>query len=81
MQIANPVYLDLETTGLDPAADEILEIGILADDGTVLLDSLVRPIRHRTWPRAQTIHVKFRQPCVPVAHRPGKIDDRGAISR
>ena len=56
MQIANPVYLDLETTGLDPATDEILEIGILDDDGTVLLDSLVRPIRHRTWPRAQTIH-------------------------
>ena len=43
MQITNPVYLDLETTGLDPATDEILEIGILDDDGTVLLDSLVRP--------------------------------------
>ncbi|MGB5732946.1 MAG: 3'-5' exonuclease, partial [Thiohalocapsa sp.] len=56
MKTTNPVYLDLETTGLDPATDEILEIGILDDDGTVLLDNLVRPQRHRTWPRAQTIH-------------------------
>jgi DNA polymerase III epsilon subunit-like protein len=33
------VYLDLETTGLDPRTDEILEIGILDDAGTVLVDS------------------------------------------
>jgi DNA polymerase III subunit epsilon len=50
------VYLDLETTGLDPAKDEILEIGILADSGEVLLDSLVRPERHREWPEAQKIN-------------------------
>ena len=56
MQTTNPVYLDLETTGLDPADDEILEIGILDDDGTALLDSLVHPIRHRTWLRAQAIN-------------------------
>jgi DNA polymerase-3 subunit epsilon len=41
------VFLDLETTGLDPRTDEILEIGILDDAGRVLLDSLVRPERHR----------------------------------
>jgi len=30
------VFLDLETTGLDPRADEIVEIGILDEDGQVL---------------------------------------------
>jgi DNA polymerase-3 subunit epsilon len=50
------VFLDLETTGLDPHADEILEIGILDDAGTVLVDSLVRPERHRRWPGAEAIH-------------------------
>lgn len=29
--------------------------GILADDGTVLLDSLIRPIRCSSWPEAQRI--------------------------
>jgi hypothetical protein len=38
-------FLDLETTGLDPVRDEILEIGILDDGGEILLDSLVRPER------------------------------------
>ena len=50
------VYLDLETTGLDPAHDEILEVGILADSGEVLLDTLVRPERHRTWPKAERVN-------------------------
>jgi DNA polymerase-3 subunit epsilon len=50
------LYLDLETTGLDPATDEILEIGILADDGEILLDTLVRPLRHTAWPEAQRIN-------------------------
>jgi DNA polymerase-3 subunit epsilon len=49
-------FLDLETTGLDPVRDEILEIGILDDDGEILLDSLVRPERHQTWPAAQRIN-------------------------
>lgn len=49
------VYLDLETTGLAPT-DEILEVGILDDRGTPLLDTLVRPVRHTEWPKAQAIH-------------------------
>ena len=50
------IFLDLETTGLDPVRDEILEIGILDDDGEILLDSLVRPDRHQAWPAAQRIN-------------------------
>ena len=45
------VFLDLETTGLNPRT---VEIGILGEDGQVLLDTLVRPVRHRSWPGAQT---------------------------
>ena len=36
------VYLDLETTGLYPPDDEILEIAVVDDAGAVLLHSLVR---------------------------------------
>jgi DNA polymerase-3 subunit epsilon len=50
------VFLDLETTGLDPRTDEIVEIGVLDEDGQVLLDTLVRPVRHQSWPEAQRVH-------------------------
>jgi DNA polymerase-3 subunit epsilon len=39
---AQPVFLDTETTGLDPRS-EIVEICILESDGRVLVDRLVRP--------------------------------------
>jgi DNA polymerase-3 subunit epsilon len=37
-----PVYLDTETTGLE-RSDEIIEIALIDFDGTLLLDTLVRP--------------------------------------
>jgi len=39
------VFLDTETSGLVPTISEILEIAIVALDGTVLLDTKVRPVR------------------------------------
>lgn len=40
------LYLDTETTGLSPnAGDAIVEIAIVDDDGTKLLDTLVNPRR------------------------------------
>lgn len=52
----NVVYIDTETTGLDPVENEILEIAIVNDQGDILLDSLVRPVRNTTWEQAQKIH-------------------------
>ncbi len=37
------VYLDTETTGLDPFSDKIVEISIIDDQGEVLLNTLINP--------------------------------------
>lgn len=42
--LARPLFIDTETTGLDGLA-EIVEISILDQDGSVILDTLVRPMR------------------------------------
>lgn len=42
---AEPVFLDTETTGLDPD-DEVVDIAIVAFDGTILVDSLIKPNKH-----------------------------------
>ena len=39
----NPLFVDTETSGLDADA-EIIEVAVLALDGTVLLDTLVKPV-------------------------------------
>ena len=39
-----PVFLDTETTGLDSGA-EIIEISVADQDGGILVDTLVKPIR------------------------------------
>lgn len=48
--------LDTETTGLDRQDDEILSIAVIDQDGTVLLDTCLTPVRKRNWERAQGIH-------------------------
>ena len=50
------VVLDLETTGLDPLVDEILEVGVVGSADDIILDSLVRPVSKRDWLEAQAIH-------------------------
>ncbi len=49
-----PVYLDTETTGLGDA-DQIVEIGIVDGEGSVLFESLVKPIGRMT-PDAMRVH-------------------------
>lgn len=50
------VYLDSETTGLEPGHDEVLEIGIVDDEGQPLVSSLVKPERATEWPDAERIN-------------------------
>lgn len=51
-----PIYLDLETTGLDPIWDDVLEIAIIDHEEKVLLDTLVKPCFTTEWPDAQAIN-------------------------
>lgn len=52
------VFIDTETTGLDPDHDDVVEIAIVHEwGGKILLNSLVSPREGRTsWPEAQAIH-------------------------
>jgi len=49
-----PLYLDTETTGIDPYA-EIIEISIVEYDGSTLVDTLIKP-RGIIDPGAQRVH-------------------------
>ena len=50
------VCLDVETTGLDPRTDEVLQIALVRGDGETLLSRYVRPVRHESWSSAQRVH-------------------------
>ncbi len=49
-----PVYLDAETTGMEEL-DEIIEIAVVNHDGSVLVDSFVKPIGDIS-PSAYAVH-------------------------
>jgi DNA polymerase III epsilon subunit-like protein len=54
---ASPIFIDIETTGLnEDGRDEILDIAIVDADGATLLNTLVRPVQKTAWPNAQAIH-------------------------
>lgn len=50
------LFLDTETTGLDPNYDEILQLAIVDGEGRVIWDRKYKPENHLTWPEAEAIH-------------------------
>ena len=52
---AQAIVIDTETTGLTDS-DELLQISVIDDAGTVLFDSLVRPYFHTEWPEVQKVN-------------------------
>lgn len=50
------VFVDTETTGLSPIYDDVLEIAIIDEDGKVLLNTLVQPVKKTEWADAQAIN-------------------------
>lgn len=50
------ICLDVETTGLHPGDDEILQLSIIDGNGEVLFDEYVKPKTHTEWKESQEIH-------------------------
>ena len=50
------ICIDIETTGLDHAQDEILQVAIINGRGRTLYNSYIRPDRKRTWEQAEVIN-------------------------
>lgn len=50
------VIFDIETTGLDPEQDEILQFSAINENGEVLLNTYIKPISHTEWKDAEAIN-------------------------
>lgn len=50
------IYIDCETTGLDPERDEILTFSAVNSRGEVLFDGMFRPERVTEWPEAEKVN-------------------------
>jgi DNA polymerase III epsilon subunit-like protein len=50
------LVLDIETTGLNVAQDEILQLAIVDERGDTLFNRYFKPRHHATWPQAEKVH-------------------------
>lgn len=59
INVINPsgiIVFDVETTGLSPEIDEIIQISIIDGDGNCLINDYVRPYHKKKWPDAEKIN-------------------------
>ena len=57
MPVKKRIVLDLETTGLDPEYDEILQLSIIdARTGDTIINTLIEPEYCVSWPEAENVH-------------------------
>lgn len=54
--IGDIAFVDVETTGLRRKDQEILSVAVIAGDGEVLVDSLVKPDVRKRWTATEHIH-------------------------
>lgn len=52
----NYIVIDTETTGLNAAEDELLQVSIIDNEGAVLFDSYIRPTQHTEWAEAERVN-------------------------
>lgn len=71
------LVFDLETTGLNPEEDEILEAAIVTTDGEVLFESRFKPETIEEWPGAQNVNGISPK---DVEDAPGLIDKIGEMA-
>lgn len=50
------IVFDVETTGLQPTTDEVIQLSIIDEDENVLFSSYIKPYFHKSWEEAQEIH-------------------------
>lgn len=50
------LFFDTETTGTVYKTDEVLSLGVVDNEGTVLFDKMFRPRNHKTWNDAMEIN-------------------------
>lgn len=50
------VFVDIETTGISIDTEEILQVSIIDDNGTVLFNHYIKPTHHTAWEEAESIN-------------------------
>lgn len=50
------VIFDVETTGLDPENDEILQFSAINENGEVLMNTYIKPTHHTEWKDAESVN-------------------------
>ena len=54
--LLNPIFFDVETTGVNYEKDEIIQLSIIDKDGEILFNHLIKPEHKRQWKTAEEIN-------------------------